>query len=113
MGEAERGDAAPRIYLPFYCASGHETIPSFAHDAELPEEWDCPKCGMPAGTDKDNPPVLAKTEPYKTHLAYVEERRNEEDGLEVLVEAMARLRGRPCIARLPCLGARRALIPWT
>jgi hypothetical protein len=48
---------------------------------------------MPAGLDQQNPPQEIKTEPYKTHLAYVEERRNEEDGLEVLVEAMARLRG--------------------
>ena len=93
MGEAERGEAAPRIYLPFYCASGHETTPSFAHDAELPEEWDCPKCGMPAGTDKDNPPVLAKTEPYKTHLAYVKERRSAAEGEKILADALRKLHG--------------------
>ena len=93
MGEAERGDAAPRILISYFCAQGHETSPSFAHDAEFPTEWDCPKCGLPAGLDQQNPPQEIKTEPYKTHLAYVEERRNEEDGLEVLVEALARLRG--------------------
>jgi RNA polymerase-binding protein len=93
MGEAERGDAAPRILISYFCAQGHETSPSFAHDAEFPAEWDCPKCGMPAGLDRENPPQELKTEPYKTHLAYVEERRNEEDGLEVLVEALSRLRG--------------------
>jgi hypothetical protein len=93
MGEAERGDAAPRILISYFCAQGHETSPSFAHDAEFPAEWDCPKCGMPAGLDCENPPQELKTEPYKTHLAYVEERRNEEDGLEVLVEALSRLRG--------------------
>lgn len=93
MGEAERGDAAPRIIIGFYCADGHESFTSFAHDAEIPLEWDCPKCGLPAGTDKDNPPVLAKTEPYKTHLAYVKERRSDVEGKLLLDEALARIRG--------------------
>lgn len=94
MGEAERGDAAPRIYISFYCASGHETKPSFAHDAELPVEWDCPRCGLPAGTDKENPPVQVKNEPYKTHLAYVKERRTDKESKEILDEAIAKLRGK-------------------
>ena len=94
MGEAERGDAAPRIYIGYYCAEGHETMPSFAHDAEIPDDWDCPKCGLPAGRDKENPPVLAKTEPYKTHLAYVKERRTDKEGKDILDEALAKLRGK-------------------
>lgn len=94
MGEAERGESAPRIYVSFYCANSHESTTSFAHDAEMPEEWDCPRCGLPAGTDKDNPPVQAKTEPYKTHLAYVKERRTDKEGKDILDEALARLRGK-------------------
>lgn len=94
MGEAERGDAAPRIYISYYCAVGHETTPSFAHDAEVPEEWDCPKCGLAAGQDKDNPPIPIKTEPYKTHLAYVKERREDNDGRSILDEALMNIRGR-------------------
>ena len=93
MGEAERGDAAPRIAVGYYCADGHESVTSFAHDAEIPLEWDCPKCGLPAGTDKNNPPVLAKTEPYKTHLAYVKERRTDIEGKLLLDEALDRIRG--------------------
>ena len=69
MGEAERGEAAPRIYVSFWCANGHESRPSFATDAEIPEEWDCARCGLPAGPDKENPPAPPKIEPYKTHLA--------------------------------------------
>ncbi|HAM24217.1 MAG TPA: electron transporter [Actinobacteria bacterium] len=93
MGEAERGDAAPRIRVSFWCAEGHEVRPSFAHDAEVPELWDCPKCGAPSGQDKDNPPLAAKNEPYKTHLAYVRERRSDIDGDAILAEAVAKLRG--------------------
>ena len=92
MGEAERGEAAPRTYVSFYCAKGHETKPSFAHDAVIPETWDCPRCGLPAGRDKDNPPAAPKVEPYKTHLAYVKERRSDADGEAILNEALAKLR---------------------
>ncbi len=94
MGEAERGDAAPRIYISYYCAVGHETTPSFAHDAEVPEEWDCPKCGLAAGQDKENPPIPVKNEPYKTHLAYVKERREDNDGRSILDEALLNIRGK-------------------
>jgi len=92
MGEAERGDAAPRHRVIFYCANGHETRPSFATEAAVPETWDCPRCGLPAGQDKDNPPAAPKIEPYKTHLAYVKERRSDADGEAILNEALAKLR---------------------
>ena len=92
MGEAERGDAAPRHRVAFYCANGHETRPSFATEAAVPAEWDCPRCGLPAGRDKENPPAAPKIEPYKTHLAYVKERRSDADGEAILNEALAKLR---------------------
>jgi hypothetical protein len=94
MGEAERGEAAPRIRVSFFCANDHETRPSFAEEAQIPETWDCPRCGFPAGRDKSAPPAPPKTEPYKTHLAYVRERRNEADGEAILQEALQRLRGK-------------------
>ena len=94
MGEAERGEAAPRLRVSFWCANAHETRPSFADDAAIPETWDCPRCGFPAGQDRDDPPAQTKVEPYKTHLAYVRERRNPEDGEAILAEALAKLRGR-------------------
>lgn len=92
MGEAERGDAAPRVRVSFWCAKGHESRPSFATDALVPDAWDCPRCGWPAGRDKENPPSPPKVEPYKTHLAYVKERRSDTDGEAILNEALARLR---------------------
>jgi hypothetical protein len=94
MGEAERGEAAPRRRVAFWCANGHESRPSFAADAEIPDEWDCPRCGLPAGRDKDAPPAPPRTEPYKTHLAYVRERRDAKDGDAILNEALEALRKR-------------------
>ena len=94
MGEAERGDAAPRKRVAFWCANDHETRPSFSDDAAVPETWDCPRCGFPAGQDRAHPPAPSKNEPYKTHLAYVRERRNAEDGEAILSEALAKLRAK-------------------
>lgn len=92
MGESERGDSAPRRRIAFFCANGHETHPAFALDAEQPDTWDCPRCGLPAGRDEENPPAPPRTEPYKTHLAYVRERRSDADGAAILDEALARIR---------------------
>ncbi|MGL5866503.1 MAG: RNA polymerase-binding protein RbpA [Dermatophilaceae bacterium] len=99
MGEAERGQAAPRVYVSFWCCNGHETRPSFAEEPglDIPDQWDCPRCGSPAGRDEDNPPEPPKVEPYKTHLAYVKERRSDEDGAAILGEALETLRGRRLI----------------
>lgn len=96
MGEAERGILAPRVTISFWCSRGHHTQPWFSmeEDCEIPEIWDCPRCGLPAGQDPDNPPEPPKNEPYKTHLAYVKERRSDEDGAALLDEALASLRAR-------------------
>lgn len=92
MGEAERGDTAPRFWVSFWCANGHETRPSFAQEAAVPDLWDCPRCGFPAGQDEAHPPAPPRNEPYKTHLAYVRERRSDADGEAILAEALERLR---------------------
>lgn len=94
MGESERGESAPRRRVSYWCTNGHESRPSFAMDAEEPETWDCPRCGLPAGKNQQKPPAAPRTEPYKTHLAYVKERRSDEDGQAILDEALAKLRAR-------------------
>jgi hypothetical protein len=94
MGERERGESAPRQLVSFFCANGHETVPAFSVDAPVPDTWDCKRCGFPAGRESAAPPAAPRTEPYKTHLAYVKERRSEADGDALLEEALARLRAR-------------------
>lgn len=92
--ESERGDPVPRTRVSFWCVNGHESRPSFAVDAAPPELWDCPRCGFPAGRDENNPPPAPRNEPYKSHLAYVRERRSDEEGNAILEEALAQLRRR-------------------
>ncbi|MEY4494589.1 MAG: hypothetical protein RL570_704 [Actinomycetota bacterium] len=97
MGEQDRGFKAERITISYYCSAGHEYSPQYAASvdaAEIPEMLDCPSCGLPAGQDKANPPIIAKHEPYKTHLAYVKERRTASEAKELLEEAVAAVRER-------------------
>lgn len=96
MGETERGEAAPRFFVSYWCGNGHETTPSFSQgdEVEIPAVWDCPRCGLPAGPDRDAPPAPPRTEPYKTHLAYVKERRSDQEGESLLEEALRSLRQR-------------------
>ena len=97
MGEQDRGYHADRISISYWDAAGNEIVRHFAAnlpDEEIPEVIDCPTSGLPAGRDKANPPSVAKLEPYKTHLAYVKERRSDQEAEDILEEAIKRLRDR-------------------
>ena len=97
MGEKDHGSRADRLEISYWDAQGNETIRYFAADVspdDIPEQIDSPTTGLPAGRDKENPPVLPKNEPYKTHLAYVKERRTEEEAEQLLEEALIKLRTR-------------------
>ncbi|WP_026037459.1 RNA polymerase-binding protein RbpA [Salinibacterium sp. PAMC 21357] len=97
MGEQDRGFQAERVQISYWDALGNETVRSFSAiipDEEIPETIDCPASGLPAGRDKENPPSVAKIAPYKTHLAYVKERRSDDEAAELLDEALTQLRTR-------------------
>jgi hypothetical protein len=97
MGEQDRGYHADRVQVSYWDELGNETVRYFAAnlpDEEIPLTIDSPQSGLPAGRDKDNPPSVAKLEPYKTHLAYVKERRTEEEAESLLGEALSQLRAR-------------------
>ena len=97
MGEQDRGYHAERIQVSYWDELGNETVRSFAANLpedEIPVTIDSPQSGLPAGRDKNNPPSVAKLEPYKTHLAYVKERRTEEEAAGLLEEALVALRTR-------------------
>ena len=93
-GEEERGDSAPCNWVEYWCANEHRTRLSFAVNVEVPQQWDCVRCGLPAGQDRNAPPEARRTEPYKSHLAYVKERRSESDGAAILEEALGKIKDR-------------------
>jgi len=97
MGEQDRGYHADRVAVSYWDAMGNETVRYFAANLpaeEIPDVIDSPSTGLPAGRDRENPPAMAKIEPYKTHLAYVKERRTEEEAAQLLDEALQQLRAR-------------------
>lgn len=97
MGEQDRGFHADRIAISYWDEMGNETVRHFAANLpedEIPDTIDSPSTGLPAGRDKENPPSVAKLEPYKTHLAYVKERRSEDEAASLLEEALLQLRQR-------------------
>jgi hypothetical protein len=94
-GEPERGTAAPRVLVSYWCAGKHETTPNFATGAVIPDSWVC-RCGRPAARDlgqvpPDRPAFRAE---QKSHLDHVKERRNAADGEALITWALDRLRRR-------------------
>src|ERR1044072_884882 len=87
MGEAERGEAGTRQTGTYFCSHQHRSVVTFPVEATVPESWDCPKCGLPASLDSDNPPPAPKIEPYKTHLDDVKERRSDAEAKHITEEA--------------------------
>lgn len=97
MGEQDRGIQAERVQIHYWCANGHQSSPYFLAtvvDEDIPSLIDCPSCGIPAGRNQETPPDTGKQEPYKTHLAYVKERRTAEEAEALLDEALSNLRSR-------------------
>ena len=97
MGEQDRGIQADRIAVSYWDAMGNETVRYFSAQIEpdeIPDIIDSPTTGLPAGRDKDNPPELPVNEPYKTHLAYVKERRTDKEAKQILEDALTKLRQR-------------------
>ena len=111
MGEQDRGFKAQKIERSYYCSNKHSFSPSFSAEldlAEIPLELDCPHCGLPSGQDPNNPPVIAKHEPYKTHLAYVKERRSAKEAKDLLDEAVAAVRSRRQLLEAQAKAAEKA-----
>ena len=90
--ESERGVPADRVVVTYWCAGGHPTRPTFASTAEMPRTWDCHECGLPAGPDRDDPPVAAPPAPFRRHLTCVRQRRTDAEAEVILSEALAKLR---------------------
>ena len=84
----------PRQRISYFCANGHETGPTFAVDAADPRHLGLPALRPAGRPGPTNPPPPPKTEPYKTHLAYVKERRSDAEAAEILDEALQTLRAK-------------------
>lgn len=84
---------AARQELGFDCPKGHHFDLTFASDAELPLEWECPRCGSTAGRSDGSVPENKVTKPVRTHWDMLRERRSIEELEELLNERLELLRG--------------------
>lgn len=95
--QTENPDAepVPRVRISYWCNNGHETTPIFAHlpQVQIPEIWDCIRCGLPAARTPGTVVVHHPPgEPFKSHLEYVKERRSSAEAEQLLNNALAKLR---------------------
>ncbi|MBA2507807.1 MAG: RNA polymerase-binding protein RbpA [Nocardioidaceae bacterium] len=91
--EDERGvEMAPRTQIAYDCTQGHEFSLVFAHDADVPSLWECPRCGA-EGTRRDGGAIEDKlAKPVRTHWDMLRERRSIPELEDILTERLELLR---------------------
>lgn len=84
--EDEEGiEFAARQTVGFDCANEHHFEVTFAMEADLPAEWECPRCGANSLRSDGTLPEEKTVKPVRTHWDMLRERRSIEE-LEVLLE---------------------------
>lgn len=91
--EDEEGiEFAERQSVGFDCPNGHHFEITFSIEAELPTEWECPRCGK-VGVRSDG--VTGEEKPVKpprTHWDMLRERRSIPELEDLLAEQLDKLR---------------------
>lgn len=91
--EDEAGvEFAARHELGFDCPKGHHFSKMFAVEAELPTEWECPRCGAEAVRSDGVKGEAKETKPVRTHWDMLLERRSIAELEELLHERLDLLR---------------------
>lgn len=91
--ESDEGvDFAPRRMTTYDCAAGHATTLPFAEEAEIPYDWECATCGLPATLRHGTEPERKAEKPARTHWDMLMERRSTSELEEVLAERLEILR---------------------
>lgn len=91
--EDDRGvEFVARKTVSFECPEGHVVTIPFAHDAEIPSRWQCPKCGAEAPMRDGTDTAVKTAKPGRTHWDMLLERRSVEELDELLTERLQLLR---------------------
>ena len=83
---------AARQETGFDCPKNHHFTITFAEEAELPTEWECPKCGELSRRSDGVEPEVKATKPPRTHWDMLLERRSVPEREELLEERLDLLR---------------------
>ncbi len=91
--EDEAGiEFAPRQEIGFDCPNEHHFEITFSEEAELPAEWECPRCGQTAKRSDGVLPEEKEAKPVRTHWDMLLERRSIDELEELLAERLELLR---------------------
>lgn len=91
--ESDAGvDFATRLMTTYDCRAGHVTTVPFAEEAEVPFDWECATCGLPAVLRNGVEPERKAEKPVRTHWDMLLERRTVAELEEVLEERLDVLR---------------------
>lgn len=94
--EDEEGiEFAARRVLGFDCEKGHHFEVTFSVEAELPAEWECPRCGSPALRSDGTRAEEKETKPPRTHWDMLRERRSISELEVLLAERLEQVRQTP------------------
>lgn len=86
-------ELAPRQQVGFDCPKGHHFEIVFAEEAELPTEWECPKCGETGRRSDGAEPEVKQSKAPRTHWDMLRERRSIEELEDLLAERLEEIRG--------------------
>jgi hypothetical protein len=91
--EDETGiEFAPRQNISYDCLNGHDFDIPMAADAEIPFEWECPRCGAQSRRRDAQAPEPKLDRPARTHWDMLLERRSLPELEDILSERLEMLR---------------------
>lgn len=86
---------AARRVLGFDCERKHHFEVAFSVEADLPTEWECPRCGSTAVRSDGTKTEERDTKTPRTHWDMLLERRSIPELEELLAERLAEVRRTP------------------
>ena len=92
--EDERGiEFAARQQVGYACPQGHTFEITMSVEADVPANWECPRCGAEALSTEGITPEEKAEKPVRTHWDMLLERRSISELEDILTERLELLRG--------------------
>ena len=92
--EDERGiEFAARQQVGYKCTRGHTFEITMSVEADIPANWECPRCGAEALSIDGITPEAKVEKPVRTHWDMLLERRSIKELEDILTERLELLRG--------------------
>ncbi len=86
-------ELAPRQEIGFDCPKGHHFEVVFSDEADLPTEWECPRCGEISGRSDGSTGEEKTVKAVRTHWDMLRERRSIPELEDLLAERLGEIRG--------------------